>query len=212
MQDRELIEVSLFPIPNAVAFPGTVYPLHVFEPRYRRLVLDSVALGRMVAVSHVTKTIHASKPNQTVAEALGSNQATFQPRDIFSAGLCEIRETTPDGRMLVEINMRSRLLRVGEIQTLPYRIVTCRALEDESDAADALQLQRWINHRLIAIAGSNSPDTARALGKPDWLAISPSEFSFKVFQFLRFDADIMQSVLEARTAATRLEIIADVLR
>ena len=35
MQADRLLEVALFPIPNVVAFPGVVLPLHVFEPRYR---------------------------------------------------------------------------------------------------------------------------------------------------------------------------------
>jgi Lon protease-like protein len=32
--------VALFPLPNAVLFPGTVLPLHIFEPRYRSMVRD----------------------------------------------------------------------------------------------------------------------------------------------------------------------------
>jgi hypothetical protein len=33
--------IPLFPLPNAVLFPGVVLPLHVFEPRYRDMVCDS---------------------------------------------------------------------------------------------------------------------------------------------------------------------------
>ena len=32
--------VPLFPLPNAVFFPYTVLPLHIFEPRYRAMVKD----------------------------------------------------------------------------------------------------------------------------------------------------------------------------
>ncbi|MGH7790618.1 MAG: LON peptidase substrate-binding domain-containing protein [Candidatus Binatia bacterium] len=32
--------VPLFPLPNAVLFPGVPLPLHVFEPRYREMVRD----------------------------------------------------------------------------------------------------------------------------------------------------------------------------
>jgi Lon protease-like protein len=31
-------EIPLFPLPNCVLFPGTVQPLHIFEPRYRAMV------------------------------------------------------------------------------------------------------------------------------------------------------------------------------
>ena len=33
--------VPVFPLPNAVLFPETVLPLHIFEPRYRRMVQDA---------------------------------------------------------------------------------------------------------------------------------------------------------------------------
>ena len=83
----ENIEVALFPIPDVVAFPGTVVPLHVFEPRYRQLVRDCVSNDRMVGVSHVVKTIHQPAANQTLEQALSSNQATYKPREVFSPAL-----------------------------------------------------------------------------------------------------------------------------
>ena len=38
-----MTDIALFPIPNCVAFPGTVFPLHVFEPRYRSLFPQDMA-------------------------------------------------------------------------------------------------------------------------------------------------------------------------
>jgi Lon protease-like protein len=32
--------IALFPLPNAVLFPGVPLPLHIFEPRYREMVRD----------------------------------------------------------------------------------------------------------------------------------------------------------------------------
>jgi len=34
-------EIPLFPLPNAVLFPGVPLPLHIFEPRYREMVRDA---------------------------------------------------------------------------------------------------------------------------------------------------------------------------
>lgn len=36
----DTISLPLFPLPNVVHFPGTDLKLHIFEPRYRRLVRD----------------------------------------------------------------------------------------------------------------------------------------------------------------------------
>ena len=41
--------VPLFPLPNLFLFPGTVMPLHIFEPRYRQMIEDSLdGPGRLV--------------------------------------------------------------------------------------------------------------------------------------------------------------------
>jgi Lon protease-like protein len=34
-------QIPLFPLPNAVLFPGVPLPLHIFEPRYREMVRDA---------------------------------------------------------------------------------------------------------------------------------------------------------------------------
>lgn len=35
--------LPLFPLPNVVLFPGTRVPLHIFEPRYRKMVADALS-------------------------------------------------------------------------------------------------------------------------------------------------------------------------
>jgi len=42
--------VSLFPLPNVVFFPNTLLPLHIFEPRYRQMVADSISGDGLIAV------------------------------------------------------------------------------------------------------------------------------------------------------------------
>jgi hypothetical protein len=43
--------VPLFPLPNAVLFPGVPLPLHVFEPRYREMVRDvERSEGRLIGM------------------------------------------------------------------------------------------------------------------------------------------------------------------
>jgi Lon protease-like protein len=43
--------VPLFPLPNAVLFPGVPLPLHVFEPRYREMVRDAEqSEGRVIGM------------------------------------------------------------------------------------------------------------------------------------------------------------------
>ncbi len=41
----------LFPLPNLVLFPHVAQPLHIFEPRYRQLMADSLQSDRLIAMA-----------------------------------------------------------------------------------------------------------------------------------------------------------------
>lgn len=205
-----MIEVALFPIPDLVAFPGTTLPLHVFEPRYRQMVQDCASSGRMIAVTDVLKAIHQPKKPQTLEQSLSSNQTTYKPRDVFSAGQCEVIETLADGRILINIHMSARLRMLDEVQSLPYRIVSCEAIEDEvatSDSVQEAELQATIHARLLELIGAQDEARATELGLPEWVSLTPADYSFKLFQVMRFDSGLMQQVLESQSAGERLAII-----
>ncbi|MGB5696093.1 MAG: LON peptidase substrate-binding domain-containing protein [Polyangiales bacterium] len=42
---RELATLPVFPLPRVVFFPGTALPLHLFEPRYTKMVEDCLESG-----------------------------------------------------------------------------------------------------------------------------------------------------------------------
>ena len=44
-------QIPVFPLPNLVFFPGTVIPLHIFEPRYRQMVQDVLAGDGILALA-----------------------------------------------------------------------------------------------------------------------------------------------------------------
>ena len=174
------------------------------------MVNDAVEQGRMIAVCHTKKEIHPAKEGQSMQDALTNNQATYQPCDVFSAGLCEIIDTTSDGRVYINISMSKRLQLVNEVQTLPYRIVACRELEDTSElvSADTLkEFQTSITDSIVNLIGKHNPAKLSEFNSERWLELSPAEFSFKVFQLLRFEPDIMQSILEATSKLERLKMV-----
>jgi|TARA_B110000196_G_scaffold63745_2_gene53467 Lon protease-like protein len=211
---KSLIEIALFPIPGMVAFPGTIVPLHVFEPRYRQMVTDAVEQNRMIAVCHTKKEIRPAKDGQSMQDALKNNQATYQPVEVFSAGICEIIDTTADGRVYIHISMSKRLQLVHEVQTLPYRIVACSELEDVSQLAsddELMEYQKSITDSIVRMIGKHNPAKLSEFNSDEWLELSPIEFSFKVFQLVRFDADTMQSILEVTSNLERLKMVASLV-
>jgi len=42
--------LPLFPLPTVVLFPNVFLPLHIFEPRYREMVADSLAADRLIGM------------------------------------------------------------------------------------------------------------------------------------------------------------------
>jgi Lon protease-like protein len=90
--------VPMFPLPGVFLFPGTLMPLHVFEPRYRRMIADSLdGPGRLVLA--------------TVLEGHEDELAGAPPVHHI-AGLGEImrHEKLPDGRYLILLAGLSRVL------------------------------------------------------------------------------------------------------
>jgi len=212
--NKSMIEVALFPIPNCVVFPGTQFPLHVFEPRYRAMIKHCTETGMLLAVCHVEKEIRRAKNGQTVEEKLNSNQATYKPVKVFSAGRCDLEETFSDGRLRVTLHADVRLQGLEELQSLPFSIYQCRVFRDlPQDVAEdrkAEALKDKLLHRLSALV-NHVPELAGMIESPGFKTLNPDVFSFELFKFLRLNPELQQRVLESPSPCERLEIILSLL-
>ncbi len=209
-----MIEVALFPIPNCVAFPGTSFPLHVFEPRYRDMVKHCVAEQVPMGITHTEAIIQHAKSNQTVEQAMQSNQATYKPYTIFSAGQVELLETLDDGRMMIDVHLTDRLYAINEIQTLPFLKYECesytdRPIDDEIRQESSV-LKEKLLHRLIALT-AHSSEVNELLKSPRWQEMDVVQFSFELFGMVRLDGDIQQQILQCRSPVERLHIALQIL-
>lgn len=92
------VVVPMFPLPDVFLFPGTVMPLHVFEPRYRQMIEDSLdGPGRIVMAAVLDghrDDLGGSPPVHTIA-GLGSIAQ---------------HERLPDGRFLIWLAGLARVL------------------------------------------------------------------------------------------------------
>ncbi|MBC7692497.1 MAG: LON peptidase substrate-binding domain-containing protein [Methylotenera sp.] len=208
------LEISLFPIPGSVSLPFTAVPLHVFEPRYRKMIKDSVAMKRRIGVAHTKRVVSRAKSQAeaTQEERLNQNQDTYETYPVFSAGFAEILETLPDGRMVVEIAMDSRYEIIEELQQLPYKVVRCREFED--DAAfepGAEKLREELDQFLLRIAGVQVPALKDYLLSPKWKSLNNLQYSFAVYTFVMFEPDVLQKVLELKSSLERISFLKDTL-
>ena len=103
-----LEELPLFPLHQAVLFPGALLPLHVFEPRYRQLVAD-------VLDSHATLSV----PHIVDPDADPSGEPAIA--DVAGIGTIIKHQQLPGGRYNIVILGRGRV-RLEELGfTPPYR-------------------------------------------------------------------------------------------
>lgn len=110
----ELLRVPLFPL-GLVLFPGTQLPLHIFEPRYRRMLADvRAADGRFGIVLRTSEDERSIAPGYVGCFAI-------------------VREAVPlgDGRsnVLVDAGERFAFVRLVESDA-PYHVAEVRAFRD----------------------------------------------------------------------------------
>ncbi|MET0341143.1 MAG: LON peptidase substrate-binding domain-containing protein [Polyangiales bacterium] len=93
-----LSELAVFPLPRVVFFPGTLLPLHIFEPRYRAMVRDCLASQRPVMA------VTLLKPGY---------EADYEGRpamhEVATVGRVERHEELPDGRFNIVLRGLSRV-------------------------------------------------------------------------------------------------------
>jgi uncharacterized protein len=126
----------LFPLPNVVHFPHLLLPLHIFEPRYRQMVGDSLAGSRLIGMALL-------KPGWVTTE--GSPPI----HDTVCLGRITAEQFAPDGRyyLVVQGLSRARVVR-EEASDRPYRVAELILHPDPetttSPAAVAAQRRRLI--------------------------------------------------------------------
>jgi Lon protease-like protein len=114
-----LAALPIFPLPDAVLFPGALLPLHVFEPRYRALTSDVLAGKKVMAIARLRPGFEPDYegrppvfPTCGVGYVVGS-------------------EALPDGRFHILLRGVGRAVIEDELApTKAYREVRARVLVD----------------------------------------------------------------------------------
>jgi Lon protease-like protein len=106
--------IPLFPLPNAVLFPQIVLPFHIFEPRYRKMVEDTLEDRHLVGLSLL----------QPGWEEESQGRPPIHP--VGCVGRIGDLSKLPDGRFNLSLFGLRRFRITEEIPSDPYR----RALVD----------------------------------------------------------------------------------
>ena len=115
--------VRLFPLPNLVVYPGVIQGLHIFEPRYRELMHDSMAADMLI-------TMAVLKPHWEATA--NKSPAVYQTVTI---GKVLTHTEQEDGSFNLLLIGASRARISNEIATSkPYRLAEVTLLDDYCDA------------------------------------------------------------------------------
>jgi uncharacterized protein len=135
-------KVRLFPLPNLVLFPYVIQPLHVFEPRYRQLMEDSLKDDRLIGMAllqpHCEKEYYKSPP--------------IYP--MICLGRIHKEERLPDGRWnlllhgLTRARIESemgvdRLYRMARVQLIQEKEIASVAAAKELRRQLGRETERW---------------------------------------------------------------------
>jgi Lon protease-like protein len=192
------LRLPIFPLPDVVFFPDTVLPLHVFEPRYRRMIADCLAGDRQLAVvmlrSGWERDYHGRPPVHAVAGAGEIVQA----------------EALADGRYNILLDGQMRIRIEEELATdAPYRLVRARRLTDvlppDGGAAlgDQLRTLRAAYAKLLDALGQAHADV---VGRLTVAGAGPGAVIDRIVSAVVPDAEVRQSILEAEAVAERLDL------
>jgi len=179
--------LPLFPL-GSVLVPGLVLPLHIFEPRYRRLIADLQELPE------------EKREFVVVAIREGREVGDDGARALYEVGtVASLREVNPldDGRFDI-VTVGTRRVRLGALDTsLPYLQGTTTDIGEEEGGdteplADAVA-QHFVEYRSMFTDddGSNLPDDPRVL-------------SYLVAAAVVIDLPARQALLEEPTDSDRL--------
>ena len=189
---RGLSDLPLFPLP-VVLFPGVPLPLHIFEPRYRQMMLDISMSNNMFGLAYFD-------PSTSEGEA---------PLPGHVGCVAEVTETQtfPDGR--------SNILTLGVIRYRiesyvdrgdPYLVAQVSYFEDdEEDESMVAATAKDVAETFTRIAQAVRTINDERATLPDISDTEPQRLSFLVAAAMEIEADVKQELLELRSTSERLE-------
>lgn len=187
------MELPLFPL-HLVLFPGRPLPLHVFEPRYRRMLSDCLSADRRFGVV-----------------AIRSGQAEGGCAEVFDVGtVAEIQSVTElaDGRSDIVTRGVQRFRLHGFVPGTPYLRARVDLIEEDAAGPEDHDAARSLRELLGPyLAGLGAPDELL-----EHLPSDPNELAYLAAAAVQTEVPEQQRLLELDSTSTRLAASLQMLR
>lgn len=182
--------LPLFPLPNIVFFPHTRLPLHVFEPRYRQMVMDALESDQRFGI---------------VLLRPGWESEYFGAPAVYDHGTVgTIEQAVPldDGRYNIVVRGDARFRIVDEIPGVPYR--TARVVTDpdlDRGLQEAYAKREW----LAGISKQYLHYLPDQTAVPEIETVTLDALTNALIMSLNLDMEEKQKLLEERDVLARAE-------
>jgi Lon protease-like protein len=185
--------IPLFPLPNVVLFPGMPLPLHVFEPRYRRMVADSLSGPRVIGMTLLKPGWEADYHGRPAVYEVGC------------AGRLETCDPLPDGRFDILLKGVARFRIRDEHGGQPYRLASVDAAPEEAGESTGLDELRG---RVLSAIGRAADGPAILVTRE---TLPHELFVNALCQSLKLAPVEQQSLLDCNTLLARYSRLLEIL-
>ncbi|HEU5303393.1 MAG TPA: LON peptidase substrate-binding domain-containing protein [Gemmatimonadales bacterium] len=181
--------LPIFPL-SAVLFPGTPLPLHIFEPRYKRMLADCLATDRRFGITPLLPT-----------------REMLRPGTIGCVAEVRVNQELPDGRSNIVVlgGTRFVLSRLLD-ESVPYLVALVQPFDDDPDSQPSAEHTSEVRELFVKyFAGLRQLNDA----EPEEPALpdDPRTLSFQVCGAIECDNGVKQRLLAERSTARRMEAL-----
>lgn len=198
------MRLFVFPLGQTLLHPGTSKPLNVFEPRYLRMVRDSIEENIPIAVGFTDAPIDTEKMN--VGDPIP------QLRSVAGFGMPEILEQRMDGTLLVLIpgEGKAEINHVSD-SSRPYLVVNAERIDENHELKESYGITYLNLHRLLVTwIGRHITDKSTQEQFVQSLK-GPSEVVGAAVAYLIRDPDMQQLILETNDINNKLDLISGIM-
>ncbi len=172
--------IPIFPLPNVVLFPNVFLPLHIFEPRYRRMVDDALNGDRIIGMVLLQPGWESDYDGRPAVYPVGC------------AGVITHAERLADGRFNIVLRGMEKFRITGEEAVRQYREARVMALPET--LAETVRVEmRGERRRLEALLvphAEGTPDAKVPSSMPD------EDLVNALAQYLQLEPVEKQALLE----------------
>ena len=190
--------IPIFPLPNVVLFPNVFLPLHIFEPRYRKMVDDALSGDRIIGMVLLRPGWEGDYEGRPPVYPIGC------------AGVITHAERLPDGRFNIVLRGMEKFRIVGEDTSRSFRLAHVNAMPEPLAEAVRAEIRRE-RRRLEALLVPQSDDAQEMKDTKVPTSMPDEDLVNALAQYLEFEPVEKQALLERDGLLARCRSLIELL-